>query len=390
MGARLDDFCRDNPLVRLDDAGRLHVADRALFVFGGDAVDRGPDARRVMRVLFDAEARQPDRVVLLAGNRDLNKMRLRAELGADPRPEHLRTIFERTMGARAAFDHRRAELARERRVPAAAVNDDAVVESYVEETRPGGATAAYLARCRLAFRWGRTLFVHGGVSEDNLGFVPGLPTGSPEDVDGWIAHLDAFYAEQIAAFDAGAPTADYEALVDYQRPSPGARVNAKSVVYMRTADDDNNLELPPERACDALVRAGVANVVVGHTPNGDSPSLARDAERGFTVLVADNSYARVPDASRVVVDRRGVLDVDAPVLLDDGTPERVRFRHDPAGRDTPLGLRLSAEAGGWLVKGELSSGDWLLYRTRPGYVVEQRAMSLAALRAAPLVRARRA
>src|SRR5690242_290259 len=83
MGSRLDDFCRGNPWVHFEGPDRLNVADHTLFVFGGDAIDRGPDARRIVRVLLDVQRRQPERVVLLAGNRDLNKIRLRTELGSD-------------------------------------------------------------------------------------------------------------------------------------------------------------------------------------------------------------------------------------------------------------------------------------------------------------------
>lgn len=52
----------------------------AHFVYGGDAVDKGPGDVRLVRSLASLKSRHPDRVHLLVGNRDLNKLRLTSEL----------------------------------------------------------------------------------------------------------------------------------------------------------------------------------------------------------------------------------------------------------------------------------------------------------------------
>ena len=99
---------RGNPHVALaGDA--LVLADGVTFVFGGDAIDRGPHGRRIIRTLLAARRTYGERVILLAGNRDLNKLRLVRELDDVPaaaRGDRLRWIFEHTMGAPRAFDHR--------------------------------------------------------------------------------------------------------------------------------------------------------------------------------------------------------------------------------------------------------------------------------------------
>ena len=120
---KLLDFCAGpgarSSLVSYDEARGLRVADDAVFVFGGDAIDRGPAGRKIVATLLAAKRAQPDRVVLLAGNRDINKLRLARELDArlpaGTRAELLRSIFSRTMGARDAFAHRQAELTTEGR-----------------------------------------------------------------------------------------------------------------------------------------------------------------------------------------------------------------------------------------------------------------------------------
>ncbi|HEX8538842.1 MAG TPA: hypothetical protein VF664_15330, partial [Cystobacter sp.] len=186
---KLAGFCRDNPHVSLEEGGRLVVRPGATFVYGGDALDRGPDGRRVVRTLLNAWREFPTQVVLLAGNRDINKLRLVRELNGHPlartpedmrrapRPVLLRWIFANTMGARGAFEFRHAELARED----SAVSEEDVVDSFLEDLAPGGVLRDYLTACQLTHRIGNTLFVHGGVREESLGFVPSR--GRVEGVD---------------------------------------------------------------------------------------------------------------------------------------------------------------------------------------------------------------
>lgn len=59
---------------------RLALRPGARFVYGGDAVDKGPGDIRIVRALASLKSRYRDRVHLLVGNRDLNKLRLPSEL----------------------------------------------------------------------------------------------------------------------------------------------------------------------------------------------------------------------------------------------------------------------------------------------------------------------
>ena len=70
-------------VVRYDASGNLELAhDDAYFVYGGDVVDKGPGDIRLCRLLVGLKRRYPERVALLVGNRDLNKLRFTAELDA--------------------------------------------------------------------------------------------------------------------------------------------------------------------------------------------------------------------------------------------------------------------------------------------------------------------
>lgn len=388
---KLADFAAETPGLRLDDAGALHVAEGVTFVFGGDAIDRGPAGRRVVATLLDAWERQPDRVVLLAGNRDLNKIRLTRELRGAPPPKPppeglagaspgviLPWIMAHTMGAGQAFAHRRAELVAEGR---GATDDEAVAQSYLDDLAPAGPLTRYLAACRLAWFDGATLIVHGAVTAENLGVVPGAAERAAT-VAAWVAGLNAFIAAEVGAWRAelGAPVTSNDApwggrgVVAYQCPVPGTRLHQASVVYGRPTDDANTPWLPPRAVVDALRRDGVRRLLVGHTPAGDAPALLCD--EGFTFVMADNSYGRHERGSRVTVDT--AVRVRGETILDDGT--RVGVSGDDG--DPLLGRRDAAT--GQLVKARLDSDDYLLFRALPGNAVEQTAVSPRALRARAL------
>ncbi len=344
---KLSSFAQDNPWVSLD-GDRLVVSEGATFVFGGDAIDRGPSSRRLVATLLDAKQRHGDRVVLLAGNRDINKMRLARELtGAPPartprevvaagRAPLLRWIFDNTMGARRAFEMRRAELAQD----GARVSDEDVVESFLADLAPEGALSRYLAACQLAYRDGRTLFVHGAVTEESLGSHArrSAPHQRRRRVDRRPERLLSRARSTRSSSGGWSATASPRGrtLVAYQAPLPGTRLNQSSVVYGRPADALGNPLLPSRTVIATLARAGIGRVVVGHTPSGDSPSVL--AEDGFQLVMADNSYGRVERGSQVLVDGDR-LQVSGRVVLDDGV-ERGR-RAAAAGFDArgPVGLR---------------------------------------------------
>jgi hypothetical protein len=392
---KLESFCAGNPVVSLaGDA--LTVAPGCLFVFGGDAVDRGPAGQRILRALVAVKSRQPEQVVLLAGNRDINKLRLCRELRgapplrtppevrAAPRGEILKWIFENTMGAKQAFRHRAAELAARRSVTE--VTDDAVAQSYLDDLAEGGAMREFLAQAQLAWREGITLYLHGGVSAQNLGVVPGRPRcGSPDE---WALGLNDFYRRQIGAFladDWSDPhrTPGWQELVAYQAPLSGTRLNQASVVYARPTDDDGNPLLPERAVEQRLAEAGIFRAVVGHTPSGDSPAVLRGET--LELVLADNSYGRQERGSQLLLDDDG-LDIAGSSVLDDGAVEELRFRLERAGA-SPVG-RLALETGE-LVKSPLARGSHLLYRSLPGYRTAQRSVDGGELARLTLVEPRR-
>lgn len=220
-----------------------------MLVFGGDVCDQGGSDLYCIRQLLSLKDRHPDRVHLLLGNRDLNKLRVTQELGleGDECPPHkgvywlrgsglegdpalgpvttdptqrLKWMLKNTMGSPQAFEHRRWELRQERSLKVA--TDEDVVESYRDACRPGGELSRYLAHGVLALRLGDVLFIHGalplteyvvashptGLWDDFRFAMPWLPSNvtSAKDVgvhnvDDWISSLNEFARTCIVNFE---------------------------------------------------------------------------------------------------------------------------------------------------------------------------------------------
>jgi hypothetical protein len=392
---KLTAFAEATGCIRVDASHTLHVDPGNLLIFGGDAIDRGPAARRIVRALLDVRMRHPDRVVLISGNRDLNKMRLVRELAGAlpkkappemygaPRPEILKWIFANTMGAKAAFEHRRTELIDEGREH----HDEAIVDSFLEDLRPNGDLTRFLSASQLGWCDGSTLVVHGAVTEENWGVVPGVNERCATTGE-WVDALNTFHAHEVATWretltaspDIHTTNWPGQHIVDYQCPIGETKLNQASVVYGRPTDGENNPWLPPRSVVARLRRDGIRRLVVGHTPSGDTPAVLRDDD--FVFVMADNSYGRIETGSRVVITDTHIA-IAGVTQLDDGSSVEVRGVAGDAEEDRLLGLRDAST--GALVKARLATGDYLLFNGFPDNKISQVAVSASQLASRKLV-----
>jgi len=232
-------------------AGAIHLRDGCEFVFGGDVCDKGDGDLYVIRELVSLKERYPDRVHLILGNRDVNKIRWAHELDAPgakkyrgaptgkcvswwadaqapdaSRADRMRWMLHHTMGSAETFELRRQELTRERgpagakRAPAGPT-DEEVVDSFLQSVDACGAMREFIKLGQIGAVLGDCLFVHGAVSEGCMGKVPpacgtvpardksgGHFTDAPGGLVGWIAALNAFAAAEVTswlAFPKGDP-----------------------------------------------------------------------------------------------------------------------------------------------------------------------------------------
>jgi len=195
--------------------------DCSMLVYGGDVCDKGGSDLYILRQLLSLQHRYPERVHLLMGNRDINKMRIVPEMGtdhsddntdgddnrdqrlpyhggcwwlagtgldgdplADDKPENgtskvpsnspaerLRWILGKTMGSPDAFELRRSELAREEELIHKAsreISDEEVVRSFRRACHPDGEVGRYLSSAKLLVKVGSALFMHGALPRPDV------------------------------------------------------------------------------------------------------------------------------------------------------------------------------------------------------------------------------
>mmetsp|Transcript_30917 Transcript_30917/g.72483 ORF Transcript_30917/g.72483 Transcript_30917/m.72483 type:complete len:656 (-) Transcript_30917:146-2113(-) len=218
------------------------------FVFGGDTCDKGPGSLRCLETLVSAKKRYPDRVHLLLGNRDINKMRYTSEFtdeevrkissdtpGAYWVPEdkrvspwsyftslaahaegkdtdHLtheeirhfctksnlmRYHLKYDMGSDGEFEFRRQELAHMSERNVAEVSDEEVVKSYEDSVAEDGVMRDYLRLGEIACVLGSTLFVHGQIignqfydcGHDGVAWAVGCVPSEDGATFEWVADL---------------------------------------------------------------------------------------------------------------------------------------------------------------------------------------------------------
>jgi hypothetical protein len=396
--AKLTDFFRRHEAFASGADGRFHLRDGWAFVHGGDAPDRFLGSMGVIEELLRLKDEAPDRVVLIAGNRDVNKIRLPLELSdaalahppieraddwqrfvaedgarANTRTWRLRWIFKKTMGAGDAFELRRRELT-ERGVDA---SDDAVVASFVADLGPGGSFRRFLESACLMHRTGNTLFTHAGLTDENLRRVPGQ--AQAESVDDWVLRMNAWYRAQLSEWSAGLSAwpgrgpRPGEDLIRYCQPVPATGVNQASVVYSRNADAQGKIALPGASVVAWLATQGVRRLAVGHTPSGEVPVLLRTADDAFEMVVADTSRARMPELATLVTIGGGeqkATRVQAELELVGEGRRAVDFAAS-IGAPSPIGKRT---ADGALVVAALGE-DVVTYQLKPGWKVEYRIRS---------------
>ena len=388
-----------------DDAAKSKLRfkrEDAMFVFGGDSQDKGPGDIRFTKLLLALKAEYPGRVEFIIGNRDANKLRLASELqeecikdaavltdssfpywdAAEKRvtpqmfldknqvdnggrentaANRLRYILKHTMGADGAFEMRRVELSIIRNCGKEDVSDEDVVESYRNEVDPAkegdNFMLNYLQQGKLAYVFGEHLFVHGAVSETNVGTVPGS-TKRIERVEEWVDALNAWCRGEVAAFESdpysGKNGRDRKGsgLMDYG--VPGGNGDA-TVMYSNNLDNGNGKHIAPA-VREYLEASDIKSVITGHQPHGDCPLVIRSGQ--VTAISADTSYSHVGHKSGWGTDNRGVAVSEVLLYADGGITV-----HGVLADGNKVRYQLGGVDGDKFVGRQLSDGNWVKAKT---------------------------
>ena len=333
-----------------DEKNNLILQEGAHFVFGGDAVDQAPGDLEFLQEIVDFHHNYPGRVSIILGNRDINKMRLAQELTAqhqkmhpwstyrgvfwrgdagldhdeaDTLPNRLRWILQNTMGSGRSFELRRQELGGDN------VTDDMVVHSFHESLQPNGAMREYLKVGKLGVVLGDTLFVHGGLSKDVMGWIPQQQDEKKENnARTWISKLNIFCKLQVEEFfrdmddekshsnltgNNWAMSGGYGTLFpggDLMQYGMGWLPNLtrnNTVIYrdwfqLPTAAPPSSsappdvsrptLPRPPESSVvEYLKSSKIKRVVCGHKPHGDACLIVKSQGDEVCVVTLDTSYS---------------------------------------------------------------------------------------------------
>lgn len=304
----------------------LDLAENAYFVHGGDTVDKGPGDIRVLRLLMDLKIKYPERVFLIIGNRDSNKVRFMSELeekywGSNKVPflekhtpypqfieekglDHgevaaLKWMLHESMGCRQTFEQRRTELSELQSIPVTIISDAVVLNSFKDMIDPKADNPLYLQHLHLGqmmVQIGDCLFTHGGIHAAGIGYVPRKPKCA--NLADWVRTLNGWMDEELDNFVANPYYTEdghrsCEDMIEYTAPwFEGSEFNGKSMIYSDgfVGTDGFAPRYPDPEVIDLLEDAGVTRVLVGHRPQGDTPTTLR-CPSGLLVIVADTSFS---------------------------------------------------------------------------------------------------
>jgi hypothetical protein len=387
-------------VVHLEADGSLSLAsNNSIFVHGGDSPDKGPCDIQIVKALVQLKKTYPDRVFLICGNRDVNKLRFMSELAENTEPatiywdekavpydefletnglakddpiSKLKWMLECTMGSPTTFETRRMELAMMKEggeVDATNnnVSDEDVWKNFRDSVDPVGSDPwmlDYLRHSQLMLIAGDAVFVHGGIDEQSLGKVPGI-TGTFDDLEAWCAALNTFCAKSIAEFerqplwnnDSEKKTHHRggELLIDYGVPGG---FGGATVIYKTHMVNGNCVE-PDDATVQYLTKAGIKRLFTGHQPVGDCPSVIADVE-GLSIFMCDTSYSDVKADKMVNPSNNRGAAMSNVIITKAATSIKGRLSN---GEEHGFSLKVTSEGSSLLpnslVGRELLDGSWV-------------------------------
>ena len=376
-----------------ESTGDIELQDGCYFVHGGDGVDRGPGDIRVVKHLTSLKKRYPGRVFLIMGNRDINKLRFMSELhplallsGSDiywdanhkkydafcsekgldlnDRVSKLKWMLECTMGCENAFEHRRSELNVLRdNAGNKSVSDDEVVESFLDSVDPKSSDPwmlEYIKVGQIMLLLDNCMFVHGGITKDGIGSIPGRPE-RVDDAWEWCTGLNEWMTDMVEQYERNSlfdqnNTRTFDKFLDYVVPggSSGKTVICCGAFFSNGNSKAPNVEV--ERWCN---KNGVRRIFSGHVPHGDSPCVIKREE--LTVFTCDTSFSDVAaddnrgKAVSVTTVCKSFTEVRG--VLKDGTVNEFVINIDNSRNDLPYSLvGLQVMDDSW-VKGCVKKGE---------------------------------
>ena len=320
----------------------------SIFVYGGDTQDKGDNDIRFVNLLLNFKKDYPDRVIFIIGNRDANKLRFPSELlenysndkafikkydnfpywvKKDVRvtlkdylkitnstlniKNRLNYILKHTMGCKeGCFERRKKELSILLNKNISNISDDDVVSSFLNSVMPipenikksnDNYMLKYLMNGQIAYIFGKHIFVHGSINENNIGRVP-KSKKNIENIYEWVNKLNEWFHKELNEYikdpTSGGISKKRKAysILDYSIPFiaktqiSSKQITKPSVVYSDNLKNGNGAFIN-NKVIKQLNNNGIYNVITGHKPHGDCPLVIRN--KNLIAISADISYSNI-------------------------------------------------------------------------------------------------
>ncbi len=306
--------------------GRLHFThNQAELFIGGDLSDRGSDSIKIRRLIGDLKKRHPDRVHIIWGNRDINKLGFHGllpsldgflheeykewlskgetrlshtELEKRNTPENKLEWFFNEIGCNQCLEFHQKELSELKGRP---ISIREAAEDYIQSLHPKeGEFFKFLEMGQFIATKGRTIMTHGQITKENFGFVPDSSTRY-ENMAEWLEALNRWGKSKLSSIKStyhpdilrgqhSRPTTELIQYCDskWDQSFKKGYGNEVSVVYAPRNKEGNNFRLPDKETLQLLTKQGYSTLIVGHSPAGNTPLPLKG--EGFIQIMADTSY----------------------------------------------------------------------------------------------------
>ena len=332
------------------------------FVFLGDLLDNGPDNIKLLVFFMCLKKHNPDNVILIAGNRDINKLRLyfieyqsdylrikdwddvwekefKSKYNNETELEKkkiivLKFIFEKTMGASSLFVNLQKELNLK--------NDQEVYNYFSNQFLQF--VKEYLKFCKLVEVDKETgsIFVHGGIGNSNYLKLYRDSSKESSSLENWIQDLDKDFQEDIQLTMLN----ELLSIIRYCEPKiigkekekdvwgkGSENTNDTSVIHLRPWGNNNNL-LPIdslEGSCfmSLLHENGINKMFVGHSPVGKLPvMIKKEIGKDYFYKVMCDTSAEPSKYTGTISVTKDLIEIKSSFFCDDKTCETLEYTSD--------------------------------------------------------------
>ncbi|MCT4641342.1 MAG: metallophosphoesterase [Bacteriovoracaceae bacterium] len=345
------------------------------LIFGGDLTDRGNHSIRLRKLLLNLKQKHPDKVHLILGNRDLNKLKIipmikeldlsnikykqwlqgyiatkKTHLTADELHdlnlkkfddmETKMTYSLQELNCHVALQAHKEEL---ENTLGKKITMLEASENYFEMLDNKNSDFwKYLRNSQISHieKSGnhKILFIHGGLTKENLGYIPDLKK-KVSNIEKWSQDLNKWAKSEINSLSENiklkSKIIEYgDAFWDHKNNK--IIFNNKSVIYPRKYKNGNNYRLPPDEIQNLLIKQNITTVVQGHSPAATIPLVMKN-DNGFSYLMADTSYTKNGIKSSLII-KDGKFHIEGLTHNE----RKINFIFDPNDKSSPLG-KLSQE-----------------------------------------------